>query len=60
MSKNYHLIARGLDKKLKEDGHITQEDVTSASEVARATGKMEYKVLFASLKKKLDNAGGEN
>ncbi len=50
MNKNYHVMARQLETKLANNEEITAEDVKMAAEVAKATSRIEDRILFSLLK----------
>lgn len=52
---NVHVIARELRAKL-ETGTVTREDAKQAFEVARATGRLEDRVLYAAIKQKVNES----
>lgn len=58
MSINFNVIASALRQKFLSGAPITAEDVTQMAEAARATQRLDDRVLYAALKSKAQENEG--
>lgn len=51
MTTNFNKLARELENKIGSGNQITQDDIQTAAKVARATGRLQDKILYVQVKR---------
>lgn len=54
MRTNYNILSKQLRDKVEAGEQVTSEDLTMAGEVARHTGRVDDRVLYAKIKQKVN------